>query len=119
MKERTNPSKNQAGISMLGFLFYGGAIILGIITMMRCAPAWIENAAIEKTIQKMESSGETSITVLKQNFASNAAINDIKSLTADDLVFSVDSGKLNISYNYEARVEISKKIALVFNFNHE
>lgn len=118
MVEFTGTKNKQHGISMLSFLVHATIAIFLIITILRCIPIWIENAAIERIIEKIESDGEKDIANIRKLYRANAEVNDIKSLTADDLGIDVTDSTVTISYEYESRVPIWKNISFLFSFNN-
>lgn len=118
MVEFSAAKNKQHGISMLSFLINATIGIFLIITILRCIPIWIENAAIERIIEKIESDGAKDITNIRKLYSANAEVNDIKSLTADELEVDVTDNTVTITYEYESRVPIWKNISFVFSFNN-
>lgn len=118
MAEFSAAKNKQHGISMLSFLINATIAIFLIITILRCIPIWIENAAIERIIEKIESDGEKDIANIRKIYSANAEVNEINSLNADDLDIDVTDNTVTISYEYESRVSIWKNISFLFSFKN-
>lgn len=108
--------KHQRGLSLTGFLSTLTLAILIGITAMRCAPAWLEHAALDRLVSKMEASGETDPATLKTMFTSAASIGDIHSVTYEDLKIIQAHTAIKIAYAYESRVSLTGPVSLLFTF---
>jgi hypothetical protein len=108
--------KNQQGLSLASFLVFLIAAGFVFITGVRCIPAWVEHRAIERTVEKLANSDVTDVKTLKSMFAASAEIDDIKSVTPEDLSIYNRDGKNVISYSYEYRVRVIGNMSIVFDF---
>jgi uncharacterized membrane-anchored protein YhcB (DUF1043 family) len=89
------------------------------VTGMRCIPAVIEHAALQKTIERMVSSGESDRAALNSMFTKSAEVADIKSVEFRDLHISNSGSKLTIEYEYESRVHLFANLSLVIEFTNK
>jgi hypothetical protein len=113
------PMKNQNGLSMSRFLFAICIIIASVVGALKCAPPWIENAAINRGIKKIKTSGETNPATIRSMFQATITVDNITSLTAHDLTITKsDGGKgVDISYDYESRIPLFSNVSVVFSFS--
>jgi len=108
--------KSQRGISLTGLIFV--AAILGVIGVfgMRTVPSYLEYKAVKNSIQVAKSSG-TTVQEMRTSFDKNADVAYITSVSSRDLIFSRESGKLEISFNYEKRLPIVANVSLVIDYS--
>jgi len=108
--------KSQRGISLTGLIFV--AAILGVIGVfgMRTVPSYLEYKAVKNSIQVAKSSG-TTVQEMRTSFDKNADVAYITSVSSRDLIFSRESGNLEISFNYEKRLPIVANVSLVIDYS--
>ena len=108
--------KSQRGISLSGLIFV--AAILGAIGVfgMRTVPSYLEYKAINKSIAAAKATGG-SIQEMRTTFDKNADVGYITTIAGRDLVFSRDSGQMEISFAYEKRLPIAGNVSLVIDYS--
>lgn len=110
---------NQAGLSFPNFLFTLAIGVLAAITVARCVPAWIEHAAVDKIIQRLEASETSDKAALRQMFTTSAGIENIKSIDASALKILRKDGHNVVTYSYEYGIHLYGNASLVFAFSKD
>lgn len=118
-------SMNQSNIkSQKGATFLGMAIIIGFLVFlaviaMKMAPAYLEFMAVKKIVHAMgqEPLGNMSKTDIKTSYINRASIDDIKSVTTDDLTIEKDkSGNTVVSVQYQVVKPIMGNVSVILDF---
>ena len=104
---------------MLKFLFALTLAGLSVTVGLKCLPAWLERASIEKTIERMASSGERDPNALRDIFTKSSNMTGIHSINYNDLRIQQKNGRILIGYNYEVRIPLAANASLVFQFSNE
>jgi Domain of unknown function (DUF4845) len=101
-----NSTKNkQRGASLIGILFVGGVLVfLGVIGA-QVAPTYTEYLLIGKTVNKVK--GGVSPAEVRSSFDKAAQIDDIKSITGKDLVFTQEGTKSVVSFAYTKEIHLA------------
>lgn len=105
----------QRGVSLGGLIFV--LAIVGVIAVfaMRTVPSYFEYKAIKNSIGAAKAAGG-SIQEMRTSFDKNADVAYITSLSGRDLVFSRDSGQVEISFAYEKRLPLAGNVSLVIDY---
>lgn len=105
----------QRGISLVGLIVI--LAVLGVIGILaaKIAPAYMENAAINKAIQDAKANGGTVVEV-QRSFNKAAEVQDITSIRSSDLIISKETGDTEISYAYEKVIPLVGNASLVLAF---
>lgn len=107
--------KKQRGMSFISLLFVLGLFIFFIVLGIRLVPVYMENQAVEKIINDIESS-QPSIQEAKTTFDKRASIEYIDTVRSKDLEFAMEDGSLVVHYEYEKRVSLVSNLSLVVDF---
>jgi Domain of unknown function (DUF4845) len=107
----------QRGVGMLGVLMILVLLVAGAIIMLKAIPPYLEFFSIKKafTALKAEAKGG-SIKDIKDKFSARAIIDDIKSITANDLEISKEGGEMVVSANYQKVVPLFANLSLLIDF---
>lgn len=114
--------KKQGGVGMFGMMFIILLIIFSAILLMRVAPAYIEYFAIKKVFAAMKNDPEVDTMTIKQvknSFDRRATIDDIKSISGEDLEVSKEAGQTVIAAEYVKKVPLFGNLSLVMDFTVE
>lgn len=111
--------KYQRGISLSGVMM--GAVILGLVALvgMRVAPPWMEYGKVVKAVKATASDSslkEASVSQVRTSFQKRAEIDDIKSVSPDDLEITKENGLLVISFSYQQKVPLFSNVSVLFDF---
>jgi hypothetical protein len=111
--------KFQRGISLNG-LMIGGAIIAMIALLgMKALPPWIEYSNLVKAVKGTAADSslkEASVAQVRAAFGRRADMDDVKSITPQDLDITKEGGELVISFAYTKKVPLFSNVSLVFDF---
>jgi hypothetical protein len=111
--------KFQRGISF-NVLMVGIAILaFASLLVMKAMPPWIEYGNAVKAIKGTASDGslkEASVSQVRAAYGRRADMDDIKSVTAQDLEITKEGGELVISFAYTKKIPLFANVSLVFDF---
>lgn len=94
----------QRGITFLGLIFVAVVLAMAGVVAAQVAPTVIEYFAVEKAVQK-STEGQTPAEV-RMLFVKAAAINDIKSITAEQLDVQKQGDKVVVGFSYEREIHL-------------
>ena len=106
----------QRGITLTGLIFV--IAVVGIIGVfgMRTVPSYLEYKAVKNSIVVAKATGG-SVQEMRTSFDKNADVAYITSIAGRDLIFSRDSGQLEISFAYEKRLPIVANVSVVIDYS--
>ncbi len=112
--------KSQSGVSMTPQLL--ACVVLAIVALaaMKVGPAYLEYATIRKDVASIIQSGEArtaSVADIRKSFDRRAQVDDISSITAQDLDISKDGGDVVIGFAYQKKVPLFSNISLLIEFS--
>jgi len=110
-----NSTRNkQRGASLIGLLFVGGVLVFLGIVGAQVAPTYAEYRTIGKAVDKAKDAG--SAAEARSSFDKAAQIDDIKSITGKDLVFTQEGTKTVISYAYTKEIPLAGPAYLLMKY---
>lgn len=104
----------QRGASLIGLLFVGGVLVFMGIVGAEVAPTYAEYRTIGKAVNKAKDAG--SAAEARSSFDKAAQIDDIKSITGKDLVFTQEGNKTVISYAYTKEIPLAGPAHLLIKY---
>ena len=112
--------KKQQGVSLSGLLAWSVVLIMVAIVGMKLIPAYIEYAAIKKTLVAIVS--DTSLrdgplSEMKKSFDKHAQIDDIKVVKGKDIELNKESGQPVLSVAYSVKTPLVANVFLYIEFN--
>jgi Domain of unknown function (DUF4845) len=105
----------QRGASLIGLILIGIIVVALMILGARIVPAVVEYIAIERAVQKIKNEGPT-VREIQYAFEKHRTIDDITSITAQDLEITKEGDKVVISYAYQKKIPIFDNVSLVIDF---
>jgi Domain of unknown function (DUF4845) len=96
---------SQRGISFLGLLFVGGILALTGVVLAQVAPTLIEFQAVNKAVNKAKD-GNT-VAEVRSIFDKAAQIDDIKSISGNDLEVTKEGEKVVVHFAYEREIHLA------------
>ncbi len=111
--------RTQRGVSLGGFLQV--AVVLGVVGVlgMKAIPAWIEYGQVLKIIKQVAAEPELKdapISAVHASFVRRAGIENVTSVTHEDLEVTKEDGRLVISVAYTSKVPMFANASLLFDF---
>lgn len=111
--------KYQRGITLSGLLM--GGVVLGLVALvaMRVLPPWMEYGKIVKAVKATASDSslkEASVAQVRSAYQKRAEIDDVKSVSPDDLEITKEGGLLVISFAYQQKVPLFSNVSVLFDF---
>ncbi len=111
--------KRQQGATFLGMAIIAGILIFVAIIGMKMVPAYIEFMSVKKVLHAMnqDSLSTMSKKEIKDSYTKRASIDDIKSVTSDDLVIEKDeAGATVVSTQYKVIKPIMGNVSVIIDF---
>ena len=110
---------DQAGVSLSGLLIV--CVILGLCAVvgMKVGPPYMEFLQIKKAVTAIVESGEVrtgTVTDVRRAFDKRAQVDDITSITSQDLEITKDGGDIVINFAYPKKVPLFSNVSLMFDF---
>lgn len=96
----------QRGITFLGLLFIGGILAVSGVILAQVVPTLIELQAIHKAAKKAANEGST-VTDVRASFDKAAQIDNIKSITSQDLTITKEGDRVVVSFAYEREIHLA------------
>ncbi len=111
--------KYQRGVS-LNALMIGGAVVFGIaILAMKVAPEYMEYGSVVKAVKATATDAslkDATVAQVRTAYSRRAEMDNVKSLTPQDLDITKEGGELVISFAYTRKVPLFHNVSLVFDF---
>ena len=111
----TRTASRQRGLSLVGLIFVGLIVVALIALGFKIVPAVIEYIAIERAVQKIKNEGST-VRDIQTAFERHRTIDDITSITSQDLDITKEGDRIVISYAYQKKIAILDNVSLVIDF---
>jgi hypothetical protein len=111
--------KLQRGFSLNQVMIGGVVFALLALLAMKVLPDWIEYGKVVKAVKAtaMDTSlKEASVPQVRAAFARRADIDEIQSITAQDIEVTKEAGELVIAFEYTKKVPLFGNASLVFDF---
>jgi hypothetical protein len=113
-------ARRQRGISLFGLLFWGVILAFLAVVGMRVAPTVMEYFTILKTVEKIASSGPSSVAEARAAFGRTQEVEySIVSITPNDLVITKKEDKVKISFAYDKEVSLGGPVYLLIKYKGE
>jgi hypothetical protein len=118
-KEKSAFKGAQGGVSMSGLLI--GCVIFAVLALvgMKVFPPYMEYLQIRKAVTAIVESGEVrsgTVNDVRRAFDRRAQVDDITSISAQDLEVTKDGGEIVINFAYPKKVPLFSNVSLMFDF---
>ena len=108
--------KHQRGITLMGLIFVGGVIgFIGLIAM-QAIPSVSEYLAIKKNLKTIVGRNFATVTEIKTQFDGYKHLDDIKSISAKDLVITKTNSKTIISFEYNKEIAVVEPVYVLIKY---
>lgn len=106
----------QRGVSLMGLLVICVILIIGALIGLKVGPAYLEFMQIKKTVTAVALEGGGTVADIKRAYDRRAQVDDISSVTADDLDITKEGSDVVIGFAYSKKVPLFGQVSLVFDF---
>jgi hypothetical protein len=113
MEMRT--ARRQHGLSLVALIIIGTLVVALLALGFRIVPAVVEYIAIERAVQKVKNEG-TTVREIQAAFERHRTIDDITSISSQDLDITKEGDRVVISYAYQKKIPILDNVSLVIDF---
>jgi hypothetical protein len=111
--------KRQRGVTFVGMVFIAGLIVFGAIIGIKLIPAYIEYATVKNHLRELANGPEArsgNPGEIIQNFRKRAQVDDVKSVSAEDLTIERDGNDVVISATWSTRVKLFGNLSACIDF---
>lgn len=106
--------QQQRGISLIGLLFVGSVLGAGVLVGLQVAPTVIEYLAVQKAVKK--AAVGTTVADVRSIFDKAAQIDDIRSISGQDLEISKQGDRVIVGFAYQREIHLSGPAYLVLKY---
>lgn len=106
--------QQQRGISLIGLLFVGSVLGSGVLVGLQVAPTVIEYLAVQKAVNK--AAVGTTVADVRSIFDKAAQIDDIRSISGQDLEISKQGDRVIVGFAYQREIHLSGPAYLVLKY---
>lgn len=110
------PQNRQHGLSLISLLIFGVVAVMLVVVGMRVLPTALEYMAVQRALEKIATSGETSPAAIVSAFDKIAAVEDIASIGGRDLKVTRVQAGVSISFQYEKRIPLYGPASLLLDY---
>lgn len=111
--------RQQRGLSLSSLLVWSIILTLVAIFGMKLAPVYIEHAAIKKNltaIVKETNLQDADFSQIRLSFSKRAQIDNIKSVSGQDIKINRENGRLVLSAKYTTKMPLISNLSLHIDF---
>jgi len=117
---RLTTIQQQKGFSLSGLLITSFFLILLAVFGMKLVPAYLEYFSIKKNLTATAKEAPppgADINQIKMAFTKKAQIDNIKSITAQDIKVNIENGKSVLRIQYSKQIPLVSNISLNIDFD--
>lgn len=110
--------KQQRGVTFVGMVFIAGLIVFGAIIGIKLIPAYIEYATVTNHLRDLARSPEARGTPrdLLVAFNKRAQIDDIRSVTGEDLEVTKEGDQVTLTAAYSSKIKLFGNLSACIDF---
>ena len=109
--------RHQRGVTLMGLLFWGGALGFLAIVGMKVLPTINEFMTIQKAVSKIAKEGGSTVPEIRTAFERQKEIEyGITSITSKDLNITKENDKVVVSFAYPKEVELFGPVFLLIKY---
>lgn len=109
--------KKQGGFSISDFLKTTVVVVVVIVLAVKLVPPYTEYGAIKRDLTEIVNDpdmADASPSEIRSAFAKKALIDDVKSVSADDIM--IDRGPFQLRVKYGVKVPLVANVSVYFDF---
>lgn len=114
---KLGPRSHQRGISLIGLLFW--AVLIGMVAVvaLRVLPTVNEYLTIQRAVNKIATSGATTVPELRAAFDRQKDIEySISSISGKDLNVTKENDRVVIRFAYDKEIELAGPVFLLIKY---
>lgn len=108
--------QHQRGVSLSGLIFMLAILGLLAIFAMKLIPSLLEYKSAKDAIKSAKATNGTPQEI-RTSFTRNANMNEVKAVTAQDLIITKDGGQTEIAFAYQKDIPLFTNVKLVIDFS--
>lgn len=109
-------SSHQVGTGLLSLVMWLACGGFALLMTVKCVPAWTEYLAVKRIVNELNTSSETEVRSIRDSFSKRASIENVTTISPQDLTITRDGSAWKVSFDYERRIPIAGNAVLVFEF---
>lgn len=100
----TQPKSRQRGISFLGLIFVATVLAIAGVLAVQVVPTVLEYISVQRAVQKA-AEGQ-SVGEVRSFFTKAASVNNVKSITGEDIEIAKVGDRVVVSFSYEREIHL-------------
>lgn len=104
----------QRGLTFFGLLIVGILLAFAGVVVAQLVPTYIEYMAVQKAVDKAATG--TTVTEVRSIFDKASQIDDIRTISGQDLEVSKEGERVVVSFNYSREVHLAGPAYLVMKY---
>ncbi len=115
MHMQNNQIRRQRGITFIGVLIIAAIVSFVLITSAKIVPSLLEYQAIVKAVEKAKD--EQTVGAIERSFTAAAAIDNITSITAKDLLITKENDQVKVAFAYDKEIPLLGPVSLLIHYS--
>lgn len=113
-------AKQQQGLTLISWMFVLALLAVVFMFLVNVIPVYLENFSVRSTLASLDKDGSSygSPGEIHNALIRRFSINDVTSVTREDLDITRGSGGYDVNVSYEVRKGFMFNIDLVLSFDH-
>lgn len=103
------------GMSLIGVLFVAMLVAAVALVVVQVVPTYSEFRAVEHAVNK--ASAGTTVLEVRNIFDKAASVDDIRSITGQDLVVTKEGDKVVVTFSYQREVHLAGPAYLTMKYS--
>lgn len=104
----------QRGMTFVGLLLTGMVLVFAGTVALQLVPMYMEKMSIQQAVN--HAAQATSMSEARSRFDRSAQVEDIHSIAGKDLLVSMDTGRMVVSYAYSREIHLVGPAYLVLKY---
>jgi hypothetical protein len=112
--------KKQRGVTITGMLLFSVVLVLVLLVGFKVTPVYLEYNTIKKNFKAMAEDPtlqKAQVGEMRRAWDARTSVDNVKSLTAQDIVYTRESTGWNISADYSVKVPLFQNVSFCFDFH--
>src|SRR4029453_2772512 len=110
--------RHQRGISMIGFLFVAGVLLVCALLAFRMIPAYIEYYTVQKALETaMAENPDVNLITIRRSVDRKLGADYVDSVSAKDVEVSKVGNTITAYVNWEKKLPLVHNVSLLMDFN--
>jgi hypothetical protein len=114
----TSFRNRQAGLGLSKLILWGVVLGLVAVVAMKAVPSFVTYQAVLKAVKRIgaEAGAQGTVGQIKTAFTKQMEVDNVKTITADDLDIYKENGQIIISFAFSDKIKLFGPVSLVIDY---